>query len=256
MKVSLIDCTGYGTEDPEDYAANILIFAKSTRLTMSPGLLADIRSWPWEKKLKELEYIANTIPASHEFLDYTFMIEGVSRAFTHQLVRSRQFSYAQQTMRVLNVEGWEYYSGPSVSGWSETQPGQLPEGVDFRKAIYDETMKEIASAYNLLVDSGAEIEDARGILPTNIKTNIVMKGNLRNFCDLIKKRSSSRTQGEYREVLQLEKMTAIHPFTTMFIDRTFDKAANELDGLLRLHVQDPTARTAMIKLMDQMRVQS
>jgi flavin-dependent thymidylate synthase len=257
MKVTLIDCTGYGVEDPEDYAANILIFAKSTRLTMSPGLLSEIKAWPWEKKLKELEYIANTIPASHEFLHYTFLIEGVSRAFTHQLVRSRQFSYAQQTMRVLDVSdgpGWTYSIGPSVSGPKD--PNQTVASL--RQALYKEIMQDISKAYKELLDAGASIEDARGVLPTNIQTNIMMKGNLRNFCELVKKRSSSRTQGEYRDVLEQIKyqMMLIHPFTRLFIERNFDLAANELDEMLRKHVQDAPVRTQMIKLMDQMRGQS
>lgn len=257
MKVTLIDCTGFGTEDPEAYAANMLIFAKSTRLMMSTDLFGKIRFWPWEKKLKELEYIANTIPASHEFLHYNFLIEGVSRAFTHQLVRSRQFSYAQQTMRVLDVSdgpGWTYSVGPSVSGPKD--PNQT--AASLRQALYKEIMQDISKAYKELLDAGASIEDARGVLPTNIQTNIMMSGNLRNFCDLIKKRSSSRTQGEYREVLEQlkQEMLTIHPFTKLFIERDFDLAANELDGMLREHVQDAPLRTKMIKLMDQMRGQS
>jgi flavin-dependent thymidylate synthase len=257
MKVTLIDCTGSGTENPEGYAADMLIFAKSTRLTMSPGLLSEIQAWPWEKKLKELEYIANTIPASHEFLHYTFLIEGVSRAFTHQLVRSRQFSYAQQTMRVLDVSdgpGWTYSIGPSVSGPKD--PNQTVASL--RQALYKEIMQDISKAYKELLDAGASIEDARGVLPTNIQTNIMMKGNLRNFCELVKKRSSSRTQGEYRDVLEQIKyqMMLIHPFTRLFIERNFDLAANELDEMLRKHVQDAPVRTQMIKLMDQMRGQS
>lgn len=249
MKVTLIDCTGFGTRNPEAYAADRLIFAKSTRLTMSPGLLQEIEGWDWDKKYAELEYIANTIPASHEFVDYTFLIEGVTRAFTHQLVRSRQFSYAQQTMRVLNVSegtGWDYLTGPTIENNSKLN------------LIYESHMMFVADCYKELLEDGAAIEDARGVLPTNILTNIMMKGNLRNFCELIKKRSSSRTQGEYRDVLNLIKneMLLAHPFVQMFFDRTFDRAANELDKMIREVVSDVTKRTDMIKRIDLMRIQS
>src|SRR4051812_12726429 len=117
MKVTLIDWTGCGNPD-EWHAANVLIFTKSTRLTMAPGLFKEIADWPTDKKLKELEYMANTIPSSWEFCDYTFMIEGVTRAFTHQFVRSRTWSFAQQTMQVLDVStgpGWDYLTGPSIT---------------------------------------------------------------------------------------------------------------------------------------------
>src|SRR5216683_1754611 len=101
MKVTLIDWTGKNNPN-KDHAIDVLIFTKNTRLTMEPKGLETIAAWPMEKKIAELEYMAKTIPSSHEFVHYTWMIEGVSRAFTHQFVRSRQFSFAQQTHRILD----------------------------------------------------------------------------------------------------------------------------------------------------------
>jgi hypothetical protein len=120
MKVTLIDFTGAGFNDPAAHAAALLVFTKNTRLEMSAGGLAKYLSKPMMELLEELEYMANTIPSSWEFVDYTFMIEGVTRAFTHQLVRTRTASFAQQTMRVLNVSegnemGWTFGAGPSIA---------------------------------------------------------------------------------------------------------------------------------------------
>ena len=242
MKVSLVDYTGSGTLDPADHAASVLIFTKSTRLEMNPGLLNEIKAWPYEKKLEELKYMANTIPSSWEYANYTFMIEGVTRAFTHQLVRTRTASFAQQTMRILNVEGWDYATGPTI------------EADESCKLVYDETMEEIAGAYDNLTSIGAAIEDARGILPTNILTNIVMGANLRTMVEMVRKRSSSRTQGEYRDVLDSMKaeMLRVHPWTELFFERTFDKAAQELDEEVQA-LPDQDQRIRMIKLIDQMR---
>lgn len=267
MKVTLIDHTGMGHPDP-DHAINVLIFTKSTRLTMSPGLFSEIAAWPREKKLSELEYMANTIPSSWEFVNYTFMVEGVSRGFTHQFVRSRQFSFAQQTMRVLNVSegaGWDYLTGPSI------------EANQFAKKKYDDGMMAIADLYKELnAGAGVKIEDARGILPTNILTNIVGKCNMRTFVELVRKRSSPRTQSEYRDVLEAmkEAVRAVHPWIDLFINRTFDRAANELCA--EIAAFDPyemlgstvggspaidtdklqAFKTRLIKLTDQMRGQS
>jgi flavin-dependent thymidylate synthase len=243
MKVTLINYTGRGAADPAREAANQLIFTKSTRLQMSPGLMEEIERWPWPKVMAELEYMSNTIPSSWEFVDYTFLIEGVTRGFTHQFVRSRNWSFAQQTMRVLDVSegpGWSYGRGPSLSGNDEA---------------YDGTMTAIAYAYRALVRKGVAIEDARGILPTNILTNIVGKGNLRGFCELVRKRSSSRTQGEYRNVLDAMKdeVVRVHPWSVMFIERTFDRAANELEAMILAKLPPCMDRTDMIKLIDQMR---
>lgn len=244
MKVTLIDYTGSGHDDPSNYAAAVLLFTKNTRLQMSPGLFDEIRRWPAEKKVEELQYMANTIPSSWEFVNYTFMIEGVSRAFTHQFVRTRTASYAQQTMRVLNVSqgrGWDYLTGPTVAHTDQKQ-------------LYNGAMEEIAACYRALIARGVKIEDARGILPTNILTNIVMACNMRTLVELVRKRSSPRTQGEYRDVLEAMKAAAleVHPWLAFFIARTQDQATKDLDAEIN-KLPDPEQRTRMLKLVDQLR---
>lgn len=240
MKVTLLSCTGMNDPNP-DAAINVLLYTKSTRLKMHPGLLAEIASWSPEKKAEEMEYMANTLPSSWEFVDYTFLIEGVTRAFTHQLVRTRQASYAQQAMRVVNVEGWEYATGPTIAGDPE------------RNRIYREAMAAIAKAYDELIAAGASREDARGLLPTNILTNINMKINMRNFVDLVKKRSTLRVQDEYRAVLDqmVACVLAEHPWMSVFLSRSPLAAAKELDQEID-SISDPEKRMRMLKLANLM----
>lgn len=263
MKVTMLNYTGQGPRSEVadgrfcgwkddtlgENAVDLLIFTKSTRLTMSPGLLSEIAAWPWEKKEEELRYMANTIPSSWEFVDYTFMIEGVTRAFTHQFVRSRQFSFAQQTMRVLDVSegpGWSYLTGPSILSDPE------------RQHHYDENMLCIDKAYKEQIAAGAKIEDARGILPTNILTNIVGKCNMRTFVELVRKRSSPRTQNEYRDVLDAmkEAVRAVHPWIDLFIERDIDKAIADLQAMINDLSDNDMYRTQATKLLDQIRAQS
>lgn len=248
MDVKLIDYTGAGAADPARHAANVLVFTKQTRLEMNAGLFEEIEGWPWERIESELSYMANTIPSSWEFVEYKFLITGVTRGFTHQFVRTRTASYAQQTMRVLNVNGWGYGTGPTVEGFSE------------RKAEYDACMDSIADTYDKLIAMGAKIEDARGVLPTNIHTNLVAKFDLRTMSDTARKRASSRTQGEYRDVMEAMKaeVMRVHPWTKLFFERTFDKAAAELEDRLTILCKQIGAgdivRTNLIKLIDQMRM--
>lgn len=245
MRVTIIDHTGKGRPDAVHYAAAVLLFTKNTRLQMSPGLFDEIMAWSPEKVHTELGYMANTIPSSWEFIHFTFLIEDVTRAFTHQLVRTRTASFAQQTMRVLNVGGWKYATGPSVA--------RRP----YLKARYDAAMKFIANTYDHIVEEGAEIEDARGVLPTNILTNIVMSCSLRTLCELVRKRSSPRTQGEYREVLEAMKDRAFAalPWSALFFSRDFDHAASDLDREIS-EISDQDKRIRMIKLVDQLRANS
>lgn len=252
MKVSLIDFTGNGHYDP-DHAINMLLFTKNTRLQMSPGLLDEIAAWPHERKLDELAYMAKTIPSSWEFVDYTFMIEGVTRAFTHQFVRTRTASYAQQTMRVLNVEGWDYLTGPTID--DEKSINGSEDGTTMTaKELYEGTMADIALAYDRLIESGVAIEDARGILPTNILTNIVAKMNMRTFVEMVRKRRGPRTQGEYRDVLSAmeAQVLSVHPWVSMFINSDADLALLGLDKAIKEWV--PAERqTDMLKLVDMIR---
>lgn len=263
MKVTLIGYTGQGPRRSKlppynweddfhgENAIDLLIFTKSTRLTMSPGLLGEIAAWPLKQKIKELEYMANTIPSSWEFVDYTFMVESVTRAFTHQFVRSRQFSFAQQTMRVLNVSegegmGWDYLTGPSI------------ESDDQLNHHYDSIMDTIDRAYKHQISNGAKIEDARGLLPTNILTNIIGKCNMRTFVELVRKRSSPRTQSEYRDVLESMKAAVrqVHPWIDLFIERNLDNAIAELQKMINEEILSNEARTNATKLLDQIRVQA
>lgn len=243
MNVTLLDYTGAGSPDPARAAANVLMFTKATRLEMKPGLMSAIEMWPAERVQAELAYMANTIPSSWEFVSYTFLINDVTRAFTHQLVRTRTGSYAQQTMRVLNVDGWTYGTGPTI----EADP--------ISKAQYVHGMKAVGRVYKSLIAAGAKIEDARGVLPTNIHTNIVAKFDLRTLADTLRKRASVRTQGEYRDVLDgmRAEVFRVHPWAEMFVNRSFDVAAAELESRIQLLPVPVEERVHLTKLIDQLR---
>lgn len=231
-------------------AMEMLILAKSTRLEMSPHLIQKIFKMSDEEKRQEVSYIANTIPSSWEFVDFTFLVCNVTRAYTHQQVRTRTASYAQQAMRITDMsKGFDYSTGPSIADNEDL------------KENYDAGMTFIRATYKYLVDHGATIQDARGLLPTNIGTNILIKLNLRAFVDLCHKRSSSRVQDEYREVVRQMKEVVIKelPWVEEFVNKTFDKAASELDkmiGEIPNVFVDADYKMKMVKLLDQMRMKS
>ncbi len=204
-------------------AEDILIFTKNTRLNMTPSLFEEIKEWPHEKKMEELEYMSKTIPSSWEFVDLIFLIQDVTRAFTHQLVRSRHASFAQQTMRVVDMKDFGYTTGPTI------------ENNAMAKAIYQSAMRMINHAYKQMVSHGSKPEDARGILPTNIHTNIVMKLNLRAFVELVRARSSGRVQGEYAEVLKqmVEKTKEAWPWVETFLSQKEMDAREQINIYLK-----------------------
>lgn len=190
-------------------AVDLLIYTKSTRLEQGHETRQKIKNMSDEEKIKELEYMANTIPSSWEFVDYVFEIKNVTRAFTHQFVRTRTGSYAQQTMRMLDKKDFTYRVPPRLE----------PEDQEINRAVYNHTMRQIQESYNCLIFAGIPAEDARGVLPTNIHTNIIAKFNLRTMADMAKSRTGVRTQDEYREVMDqmIDCVLEVHPWANAFM---------------------------------------
>jgi flavin-dependent thymidylate synthase len=199
MKVKLIN---YTTD-----AVNLLLFTKNTRLMNEDDAYEKVSEWDEEKKQAELDYMLNTIRSSWEFIDYTFDIREVTRGFTHQFVRTRQGSYAQQSQRTVDMQGFGYYT-----------PDRINENENAR-LVYNTAMKVINDQYQALRSMGIPAEDARGVLPTNIHTNIVAKFNLRTLSEMAKSRLSPRAQGEYQNVFKLmvSEVVKVHPWAEPFL---------------------------------------
>ena len=204
IEVKLISFTG----DPDpNVARDLLIYTKATRLEQGEDTRNKIINMSDEEKEKELAYMANTIPSSWEFVDYVFEIKNVTRAFTHQFVRTRTGSYAQQTMRLLDKKEFTYRIPPRL------------RDKEVELAVYKHTMNQIQEAYDCMIAAGVEVEDARGVLPTNIHTNIIAKFNLRTIAEMAKSRTGVRTQDEYREVMEMmiEEVLKAHPWSEPFM---------------------------------------
>jgi len=190
MKVQLIDYTGKGRPDERRHAANVLVFTKSTRLNMSPGLFATIQEWTDSAIEDELVYMSRTIPSSWEFVDLTFLVSDVSRACAQQMTRTRTASYAMQSQRVTDVSD-AVVINPCVE--------------EHQANAFGEVAARGMAAYSELLQRGLAPQDARGVLPINVACNLVCKYNLRNFVELVRARESLRTQGEYADVISFMK---------------------------------------------------
>lgn len=235
LKVTLISHT------PD--AEALLIFTKEARLGLNVARLDDIRSWSPERIAAALAYMAETIPSSWEFVDYVFCVEGVSRAYTHQQVRTRTGSYAQQSLRVVNKSDFDYI-------WPDRGLPPLA-----RQSI-GWAITAIKNAYADAVAHGAPVEDARGILPTNIATNIVCKFNLRTLSELAASRSGGRTQSEYQRVVKAmcDAVLAVHPWAERFL---FPQERNYFDDIEafaeRAFGGDLLRKGELLKIVDKMR---
>jgi flavin-dependent thymidylate synthase len=235
MTVTLIDYTQSAVEK--------LIYTKNTRVTLGKDTRDKVVNMTDKEKEHELAYIAKTVPSSWEFVTYTFEILGVTRAFTHQLVRTRTGSYAQQAMRVNKMSQFDYLTGPTI----EANP--------YLESLYDECMERIQGCYNLLIDGGAAVQDARGVLPTNILTNIIAQFNLRALSDLVRKRWTARVQDEYRSVVvaMVEQVLIVHPWAEQFLIPNKVAILKELEDTISSFAPDDEKRLRAYKLIDLLR---
>lgn len=135
-----------------------------------------------------------------EHANFTFSIEGVSRALTHQLVRHRIASYSQQSQRYVSMDQAEYIVPPSISGDPES----------LRK--FRELMDVIWKEYSVLCERVPK-EDARYVLPNACNTNITVTMNARELWHLFTLRCCRRAQWEIRKMawLMLDAARKISP---------------------------------------------
>lgn len=123
-----------------------------------------------------------------EFCDFTFHIEGISRALSHQLVRHRMASYAQRSQRYVSESEFDYVVPKSI----KSNQGAFEE--------YTELMYQITDIYRLLQEMGIPNEDARMILPNACETVIEVKMNLRALMNFMNERLCTCAQWEIREL--------------------------------------------------------
>jgi thymidylate synthase (FAD) len=152
-----------------------------------------------EKFVAMLRRLGHLSPIEHA--SFTFYLEGVSRALTHQLVRHRLASYSQRSQRYVAHEEFDYVVPPQIEGKQVEDGGKAVDAV----AYFDETMKIIAERYKKLNEalgrkSESSNEDARYVLPNACETKIFVTMNARELLHFIEERTCSRAQWEIRGV--------------------------------------------------------
>lgn len=129
-----------------------------------------------------------------EHIYFTFKIEDISRACSHQLVRHRIASYTQKSQRYTKLES-------NKEDWFHI-PFEIEENNEL-KVKYCLHMHVAASIYNSLIENGIKPEDARYILPNACFTDIVMSMNARAFIEQCTKRLCIKAQTEIHNLFDL-----------------------------------------------------
>lgn len=181
MQVELL----YHTPDPER------AIATAARLCYAPvGASELMETMPEERVASVLSTIMKSGHFSTlEHVSYTFAIDGVSRALTHQLVRHRLASFNQQSQRYVKF----------ANGLDTIKPDTVAENPE-ANALFDEAIEFAKDAYVKLLDMGIPAEDARYLLPNAAETKIVVTMNVRELLHFFELRCCNRAQWEIRDL--------------------------------------------------------
>ena len=128
-----------------------------------------------------------------EHLPLTFLVEDISRACSHQIVRHRIASYSQQSQRYAKVDtNEEWYVEPeSIVTYSRNITDK-----------YRDLMSNIAEFYQEMISKNIPNEDARMILPSACFTSIIMSMNARAFVEASILRTCNKAQWEIKQVFK------------------------------------------------------
>lgn len=124
-----------------------------------------------------------------EHIYFTFKIEDISRACSHQLVRHRLCSFTQRSQRYCSENGFRVVLPDSIASMDDL--GGFDHLISIIEAHYDE-----------LQARGVPKEDIRYILPNACTTSLYLSCNLRELIHISNERLCSRAQWEIRELVQ------------------------------------------------------
>lgn len=181
-------------------------------------------------------YIANLLSQHHysplEHVSFTFLIKGVSRSLTHELVRHRHFSFSQESQRyVLAARDPEVVVPPAMLEL-EVDGGKA---TDLPQEMFDTLMTEqfgetydcVRGSYDILRERGFShkeaAEAARFETPNGDATQIVVTGNARSWMEFIEKRDADGADAEIRRLAKV-----IGEILAWELPEVFDEDAKKL----------------------------
>lgn len=171
----------------------------------------DVCTIPTDKKIKLIDKcIKSTHTSILEHSQFTFAIEGISKASSVQLLRHRHCSFSQQSQRYVEIkESQNELEKLFTDNYTpETYKKSGLYKILDKYFVDADKFKNVNGYYYALdnyleaINNGEEAEDARRFLPNATKTNLVVTMNLRSFIHLCNERLCSKAQLETRQLVK------------------------------------------------------
>lgn len=156
-----------------------------------------------EGKIQEgsaAKLVAGLIKSGHEaMLEHASVTVKfvVDRGISHELVRHRLASFAQESTRYCNYSKDDFGSKITFI---------IPDYLEYKSEgwnIWKESMKQAEDAYFKMLDFGLSPQQARAVLPNSLKTEVVMTANLREWRHFFKLRALGTTGKPHPQMLEV-----------------------------------------------------
>lgn len=132
------------------------------------------------------------------------------RGVSHEIVRHRLASYAQESTRYCNYSKDKFGSELTfilpcwfkndVTGQYPIQPGKLMPAMTEAEVCWFQSMLRAERDYLKLLDLGWTPQQARSVLPNSLKTEIVVTMNLREWRHFLRLRTAPEAHPQMREI--------------------------------------------------------
>jgi thymidylate synthase (FAD) len=119
-----------------------------------------------------------------------------NRGVTHELVRHRTASYSQESTRYCNYAKGKFDGEITVID----QQGLFTDPLHYK--LWKEAMAEAERAYLDLVERGVPPQVARGVLPIDLKSEIIITANLREWRHIFEMRTSEAAHPNIRSLMK------------------------------------------------------
>lgn len=152
-----------------------------------------------DRRTAYTEVTKNKLQGSLEVVQFHFLVEGVTRSFTHQMVRERQAFFAQESMRFAVVDGESWIDRIPVPPSIPADPHSIQESLI--RDVWCDAIINAENHYHALIDYGVPAEDARGLMPHAMTTRLHWVTDLRGLLYVAGLRLCTQAQFEWRVVM-------------------------------------------------------
>lgn len=177
------------------------IYEAMTRAGLSDLIYPDAypmenKSWPditFKSRIKvieleKLEDLSETEKLNHVYRSFRIKTD---RAVTHEIVRHRTMSFAQQSQRYVK------YNSTDIEF---IEPSWYKAASEDKRKLFQNSLKSAEQFYNALMAEGCTAQEARCVLPNSTATEIVVTGNLKAWKHFIDLRFKGTTGKPYPDI--------------------------------------------------------